>query len=58
MSPFGGVRHDMWCIRKAANGESGCRTPPTSQSEQFRQVALMVFCAADLPLSLIGDVVS
>ncbi len=50
--PFGGVRHDVSSINQTANRESGC-TP-----EQYRRVALRVFCAADLPLSFIGDVVT
>ncbi len=57
-SPFGGVRNDVWCIEKAANGEPGFWTHPTSGSEQHPRVALMLLCAADLPLSLIGDVVT
>jgi len=56
-SPFGGVRQDVLCIKKAANGEFGFRTHCESESEQHAQVALMLFCAADLPFSLIGDVV-
>lgn len=58
VSPFGGVRHDVWCVKKAANGEFGLRTHPKSESEQYPRVALMLFCAADLPLSLIGDTVT
>ena len=58
MNPFGGVRHDVWCIKKAANGEFGFKTYPESESEHHGQVALGLFCAADLPFSLIGDVVT
>ena len=54
--PFGGVRHDVSSIDKTANGECGCG--PCCTPEQYRQVALRVFCAADLPLSFIGDVVT
>ncbi len=57
-SPFGGVRHDVACIQRAANEEFGVRTHPLSDTEQCRQVALMLFCAADLPFTLIGDVVT
>jgi uncharacterized protein YceK len=56
--PFGGVRQDVGCIKTAANGESGFRTHPRSESEQYPQVARTLFCAADLPFSLIGDVVT
>jgi uncharacterized protein YceK len=55
--PFGGVNQDLACIKKAANGELGFRTHPKSESEQYPQVALMLFCAADLPFSCIGDAV-
>jgi uncharacterized protein YceK len=44
-SPFGGVRQDMSCIKK-------------SESQQYRQVGLMLLCAADLPFSFVGDVVT
>lgn len=57
-TPFGGVRHDVACIKTAAHGECGCSTPPGSESEQYRQVARTLCCAADLPLSFIGDVVT
>jgi|GEM_PF-1677530 len=58
VAPFGGVRQDMACIQKAANGELGFRTHPKSDTEQYPQRALMLFCAADLPFSLIGDIVT
>jgi uncharacterized protein YceK len=54
-SPFGGVKHDVSCI-EATNGECDCG--PSSKPEQYRQVALKVFWAADLPFSVIGDVVT
>lgn len=54
--PFGGVRHDLLCIRKAASGEFGFRTHHKSEVEQYPQTILMLFCAMDLPFSLIGDV--
>ena len=58
-SPFGGVRQDVCCIEKAANGEVGSRTHPKSGSEPWPYtVAPMLFAAADLPFSLIGDVVT
>jgi hypothetical protein len=58
VSPFGGVRQDVWCLQKAANGEIGCGAHPKADSQQYPRVALMLFCAADLPLSFIGDVVT
>jgi hypothetical protein len=57
-TPFGGVGQDVCCIQKAANGEFGCSTPPESESEQHAQVAPLLFYAADLPFTLIGDVVT
>jgi uncharacterized protein YceK len=56
VSPFGGVRRDVWCLKKPAKGES--RFKPLPESEQCRQAALKLFYAADLPLSFIGDVVT
>jgi uncharacterized protein YceK len=58
VSPFGGVHQDVACIQKAANGELGFRAHPKSESEQYPQRALVLFCAVDLPLSLIGDIVT
>jgi uncharacterized protein YceK len=57
-TPFGGVRHDLSCIRKAASGEIGFRTHSKTEAEQYPQMILMLFCAADLPFSLIGDVLT
>jgi uncharacterized protein YceK len=57
-SPFGGVHHDVGCIETAANGDSGFRTHPKWESEQYQQVARTLFWAADLPFSLIGDVLT
>jgi uncharacterized protein YceK len=56
--PFGGVSHDVFCLKEATNGESGFRAHPASEPEQYKQVALMLFCATDLPFSLIGDIVT
>jgi uncharacterized protein YceK len=57
-SPFGGVRQDVSCIKKAANGECRFSTHPKSEAEEHPQVVLMLLCAADLPFSLIGDLVT
>jgi uncharacterized protein YceK len=57
-TPFGGVRQDVWCIRKATNGELAFETPAKPGSGQRPQVGLLILCAADLPFSLIGDVVT
>jgi uncharacterized protein YceK len=58
VSPFGGVRQDVSGIEKATNGESGFWTHPKSDAEQHAQVVSMLFWAADLPLSFVGDVVT
>lgn len=56
MIPFGGVKQDVSCMKQPANAECVCT--PCSNSEQSRQAARRLFCAADLPFSLIGDVVT
>jgi uncharacterized protein YceK len=56
--PFGGVRQDVACLRRAADGEAGGRPHPKPESEHYPQLALALFCAADLPFSLVGDVVT
>ena len=58
VSPFGGVRHDLSCVRQAANGDIGLKKHAKSESEQYPQFILMLFCAADLPFSFIGDLVT
>lgn len=57
-SPFGGVRQDVSCMKKAENGELRLGTHPKSQSERHPRIALKLLCAADLPFSFIGDVVT
>lgn len=57
-TPFGGVRQDMSCLQQAANGESAWGICHSSESERHPQVALMLLCSADLPFTLIGDVVT
>lgn len=56
--PFGGVEQDVWCIKKAAAGEPGGGTSLNSEWEREPRVALMLLGAADLPFSLIGDIVT
>lgn len=57
-TPFGGVRQDVGCIKKAVNGELAFGPHAQSESGQRPQVGLLVLCAADLPLSLMGDVLT
>jgi hypothetical protein len=58
VSPFGGVRHDVWCIRSAANGDPVLQSHPNFMSRRYPQALLMLACAADLPFSFVGDVVT
>src|SRR5262245_13022266 len=55
-TPFGGVRHDVVCIKQAAKGELAVGAH--AKAEQEPQVALMLLCAADVPFSFVGDVVT
>ena len=57
-APFGGVKQDVWGMKTAANGESSSGIHPRSVTEQHSQVAKVVFYAADLPFSLVGDVLT
>lgn len=57
-TPFGGVRQDVGCIKKAANGELAFEAPAHPEPGQRPQVGLLILCAADLPFSLIGDVLT
>jgi uncharacterized protein YceK len=57
--PFGGVKQDVWCMKKAANRDFGGRTLPQSEAAaQGCQAAVILACAADLPCSFVGDVVT
>lgn len=57
-SPFGGVRQDVCCLKKAENGELNSKIASRAASEQHPQVTRMLFYAADVPFSVIGDVVT
>jgi hypothetical protein len=52
------VKQDVSSIKEAEKGECDSKTHPKSESEQHPQVARMLFYAADLPFSFIGDVVT
>lgn len=56
--PFGGVSHDMAYIKKSANGDFGAAAHPKSDAQAYPHTALMLLCAADLPFSLVGDIVT
>ncbi len=60
-TPFGGVRQDKQCMEKAASGELAFTKHPAPKppmQEQQPQVVLALLCAADIPLSLVGDVLT
>jgi uncharacterized protein YceK len=57
-SPFGGVSHDMACIRDASNEVPNARAHDQPESDQLHRGALVLLYAADLPLSFLGDVVT
>jgi uncharacterized protein YceK len=52
---FGGVKQDLNCINKAANGECVFKPHADPESQHYPQAVLVLFCAADLPFSFIGD---
>jgi uncharacterized protein YceK len=58
MTPFGGVGHDVRWVREAKEGECNLAFHPEPGPGQYPQVALMLLCAADLPFSFIGDVLT
>ena len=43
---------------KAVNGEFVFNAHPEADAHQYHQVALTLFCAVDLPLSFVGDVIT
>ena len=57
-NPFGGVRQDIACYNAAKNGEIGLKGQSKPDSGQHPRVALMCLCAADMPFSLVGDLVT
>jgi uncharacterized protein YceK len=58
ITPFGGVAQDVECLKEAKNGECDLWFHPQPGPGQHPQVALMLLCAADLPFSFIGDVLT
>ncbi|QEL16448.1 YceK/YidQ family lipoprotein [Limnoglobus roseus] len=55
--PFGGVKHDVRCIHGAADDQFGAHAHPRPEQDGYPRTALMLLCAADLPLSLVADTV-
>lgn len=58
MAPFGGVCQDVSCMKKAAAGDAAFGSHPPPESERHPQAAILLLCAADIPLSLAGDLVT
>lgn len=56
-APFGGVKQDLSCIESASDGGFGVRKHG-ADGEQYPQWPIVFLCAADLPLSLVGDTVT
>lgn len=54
--PFGGVKRDMACFGKGVDVKAAHGMP--FESENYPRAACRVFCAMDLPFSLIGDIVT
>jgi uncharacterized protein YceK len=57
-SPFGGVKQDVDCIQTGKTGEGGLNTHSSPESEKQPPAARVIFSAADLPFSFIGDVLT
>ncbi len=55
--PFGGVRRDVQGVTEARGGAAPAAAGPGWEPKPHQLVAL-ILCAADLPLSLVGDVVT
>jgi uncharacterized protein YceK len=58
VTPFGGVRLDVECIRKATNGEPSSAASAEKKVSLYPKWAIVSLCALDLPLSLIGDILT
>ncbi len=57
-APFGGITHDVSSIKQAQAVNGDCCCMPCCTAQQYRQVALGVLCALDLPFTVIGDVLT
>ncbi|WP_168219484.1 hypothetical protein [Limnoglobus roseus] len=55
--PFGGVKHDMAFVREGIGGGAGKAHHPAGSGQSPGTLAAFV-CAADLPFSLVGDIVT
>ena len=57
-TPFGGVRQDVTRFNEAASGDLGGGTTLGPGVEQHPQVFRMLLWAADLPFTLVGDLIT
>ena len=57
-TPFGGVRQDVTCMKKAAAGEHHFGAHAATELKQPPQVIPWLVSAADLPFTFVGDVVT
>lgn len=57
-APFGGVKRDLQCLTEAREGAVALGTGQDWEPRPHEQQMLTVLCAADLPFSLIGDVIT
>lgn len=55
--PFGGVNRDLACLHKAG-AEPGLGVYHKAESEPYPAEVLTLLCAVDLPLSLVGDLLT
>ncbi len=56
--PFGGVKRDLQCLTEVRDGDVALRTGQEWEPSRHEHHLMMVLCAADLPFSLLGDVIS
>lgn len=57
--PFGGVKHDLAGLQNTDSGDGSARLHSKSDSETYPpRTAMKIFCAVDLPFSLVGDVLT
>lgn len=56
--PFGGVKQDLAGIQDVTTAEPSFAIHPKARAENHPHWAVALFCAADLPFSLVGDFVT
>ena len=56
--PFGGVQRDVRCLNEARDGQLNLTSAQTWEAKDRPQYGLAALVAADLPLTLVGDVLT